>query len=209
MLYEFREEHMNSSAIAQKLQDTNKELFFYTPKYTVTVTGIHQHYLEWHYTTCAADMAQDLPADGLLLVVAPPPQEFMTLTVGPLKELARLFVGKKAVILIKCPYVSLSNLSTCPTSLTLPSTQDQYNDLVRALQNLGIPAERYVYCNFQKFRKSLIQYSNSVVPTDLQGGNFIGPSREFPWYKGTTLVEALDKVLRRSVEVVSEFDGAL
>jgi hypothetical protein len=40
MLNELREEDMNSSAIAQKLKDTNQELFFYTPEYRVTVTGI-------------------------------------------------------------------------------------------------------------------------------------------------------------------------
>jgi hypothetical protein len=124
-------------------------------------------------------------------------------TVDQLKESAPLFVQKKAIILIKSPYVSLSNLSAFLTSLTLPSKRNNwsesiYNDLVRgvraALQNIGISAERYIYCNFQDTRKLLIQYSTPVVPTDLQGENFIEPSPEFPWYTETTLVNALDNV---------------
>jgi hypothetical protein len=151
-------------------------------------------------------MAQDLPADGLLLIVTPPPQESITFTVGQLKESARLFVQKKVVILIKGPYVSSSNLSASPTSLTLSSTRNQYNELMRVLQNPGILAARYIYRNFQSTRKSLIQYRTSVVPIDLQGGNFTAPSRKFPWYTGTTLVEALDEVL---AEAVNEVNSAL
>jgi hypothetical protein len=43
--------------VVQELRNTNKQVFFYTPKYRVTVKGISQRYLELYYTACAADMA--------------------------------------------------------------------------------------------------------------------------------------------------------
>jgi hypothetical protein len=117
---------------------------------------------------------------------------------------ASLFVQIKAIILIKSLHVSLSNLSAVPTSLTLRSERDNwsestYNNLVQgvgaALQNIGISAERYIYCNYQDTRKLLIQYSIHVVPTDLHEEDFIELSRKlFPWYTGPTLVNALDGV---------------
>jgi hypothetical protein len=66
MLAKLQEKGINSyDSALQELKDTNEELFFYTPKYRVTVTGIYQRYLEMYHTACAADMApRSDPASG-------------------------------------------------------------------------------------------------------------------------------------------------
>jgi len=78
-------------------------------------------------------------------------------TVDQLKESAPLLVREKAIILVKSPYVILDEFPASTTSLTLLSDQYNwsegvYNDLVQAvkaeLQNVGISAERYMFCYF-------------------------------------------------------------
>jgi len=73
-----------------------------------------------------------------------------------------------------------------------------YNDLVQRvkaeLQSISFSAERYVFCYLLLLEALLIYYSIPVVPTSLQGENFIERSPKLPWYTGTTLVEALDNV---------------
>ncbi|KAF2279456.1 uncharacterized protein EI97DRAFT_430523 [Westerdykella ornata] len=119
MLAKLQEKGINSyDKAAQKLKDTNEELYFYTPRHRVTVKD---------HIPCA---------DSLLVVVTPPIQAsepcFTGSTLDELKESAPFFARRKAVILIVSPEGH-------------DSSEGVYNNLVRtvrdALQQVGISAD--------------------------------------------------------------------
>ncbi|KAJ6199973.1 hypothetical protein J3E72DRAFT_384108 [Bipolaris maydis] len=102
----------------QELKDTNKELYFYTPRYRVTIKD------------------QTPSADGLLLVVRPPLQaadaSFTKDLVDKVKSSESFFIKRKAIILIEAP----ANHGW---------SESEYNDLARSikatLQSLSISAK--------------------------------------------------------------------
>ncbi|KAH7558662.1 hypothetical protein BM1_04799 [Bipolaris maydis] len=107
----------------QELKDTNKELYFYTPRYRVTVKD------------------QTPSADGLLLVVRPPLQaadaSFTEDLVDKVKSLESFFVKRKAIILIEAPvplipsdlhgenFIELSPKTPWYNNVTLVTTLDE------------------------------------------------------------------------------------
>lgn len=103
-----QKEEMSYDDAVRELKAAGVKLFFYTPMHRVTVfTNITR---KWTTSRAPLTLFQDpiLTADGLLLVVEPPPPGstiFDQNTVNQLKGSAKLFVQNKAIILLINPYV--------------------------------------------------------------------------------------------------------
>ena len=115
--------------------------------------------------------------DGLLLIVTSPSQTsenlFTKNTIDRLKVLEPLFAQRKAVILVKLPE-------------DLEWSENVFDNLAQkigaTLQELNIQVG-----------------STPMIPSDLQGENFIELSSRTPWHTQSTLVAALDKTFSQAV----------
>ncbi|KAF2012749.1 hypothetical protein BU24DRAFT_465111 [Aaosphaeria arxii CBS 175.79] len=125
MLGKLQEKGIDSYAdAARELKNTNKELYFYTPRHRITVQGL------------PSIAHQLLKADGLILVVTPPSQAsdsfFVKSTTDQLKDSVTFFAQKKAAVFVR-------------TSNDFRWSESVYNQLVEnlgaKLQELDIPTE--------------------------------------------------------------------